>query len=61
MSRRFSTCRQKNRSARDLGDHGAHGEPSLLEQEEVVASELGRRDPIEARTGVLAKRSTIWT
>jgi hypothetical protein len=28
----------------------------LLEQEQVIASELGRCDPIEARTRVLAKR-----
>ena len=32
------------------------GEPSLLEEEQVVASELGRGEPIEARARVLAKR-----
>ena len=31
-------------------------EPPLLQEEQVVASELGGRDPIEPRTGVLAKR-----
>ena len=40
----------------DLGDHRPDGESSLLEEEQVVASELGGRDPIEARAGVLAKR-----
>ena len=27
----------------DLGDHGAPGEPSVLQEEQVVASELGQR------------------
>ena len=54
-------ARQKNRSAADLGDHRAHGEPPLLQQIDLVASELGRGDPIEPRAGVLAKASTIWT
>ena len=40
----------------DLRDHRPHGEPPLLEEEQVVASELGRGDPIEARARVLAKR-----
>ena len=40
----------------DLRDHRPDGEPSLLEEKQVVASELGGRDPIEARARVLAKR-----
>jgi hypothetical protein len=40
----------------DLGDDGPHGEPSLFEQIQVIAPELRGRDPIEARSGVLAKR-----
>jgi hypothetical protein len=32
----------------DLRDHRPDGEPSLLEEEEVVTSQLGRGDPIEA-------------
>ena len=32
------------------------GRYTILEEEQVVASELGWRDPIEACTGVLAKR-----
>ena len=40
----------------DLGDHGAHGEPPILKEKQMVASKLGRGDPIEARAGVLAKR-----
>ena len=40
----------------DLGDHRPDGQASLLEEKQVVASELGGRDPIEPRTGVLAER-----
>ena len=40
----------------DLRDHRSDGEPSLLEEEEVVTSQLGRGDPIEARARMLAKR-----
>ena len=40
----------------DLRDHRPDGEPSLLEEKQVVASELGRGEPIEARASVLAKR-----
>jgi hypothetical protein len=40
----------------NLRDHRADREPPLLEQEQVIASELGRRDPIETRSRVLAKR-----
>ena len=54
-SRRFSTYRQKNRSAQICVTTVPIAEPSLLEEEQVVASELGGSDPIEARTRVLAK------
>jgi hypothetical protein len=40
----------------DLGNHRAHGEAPLFKEEQVVASELGRREAIEARAGVLSKR-----
>jgi len=40
----------------DLRDDRAHGESSLLEEKQVVASELGRSEPIEARATVLAER-----
>ena len=40
----------------DLGDHGAHSEPPILEEEQVVASKMRWGDPIEARTCVLAER-----
>jgi len=40
----------------DLGDDRTNGEPSLLEEKQMVASELGWRDPIEARTRALVKR-----
>src|SRR5207244_11170119 len=40
----------------DLRDHRPHGEPPLLEEIQVVASEPGRRKPIEARARVLAER-----
>jgi hypothetical protein len=39
----------------DLRDHRPDRETALFEQEQVIASELGGRDPIEARTRVLAK------
>jgi len=40
----------------DLRDDRPDGEPPLLEEEQVVAPELRRREPIEARARVLAKR-----
>jgi hypothetical protein len=40
----------------DLGDDGPHGEPPLFEQIQVIAPELRWRDPIEARSRLLAKR-----
>jgi hypothetical protein len=40
----------------DLGDDGTNSEPPVLQEEQVVAPELGRRDPIEARACVRAKR-----
>jgi hypothetical protein len=40
----------------DLRDHRPHGKPSFFEEKQVVASELRRGNPIEARTRVLAKR-----
>ena len=50
----------------DLGDHGPYGEPPLFEQKQVIASELRWRDPVEARSRVLAKpqrygRSCGWS
>jgi hypothetical protein len=39
----------------DLRDHRPDRQMALLEQEQVVASELGGCDPIEARTRMLAK------
>ena len=40
----------------DLGDHRPDGQASLLEEEQVVASELVGRDPIETRARLLPKR-----
>jgi hypothetical protein len=40
----------------NLGDHRPDGESSLLEEIEVIASELRWREAIEARTGVQAER-----
>ena len=40
----------------DLGDDGPYGEPPLFEQIQVIAPELRWRDPVEARSRVLAKR-----
>jgi hypothetical protein len=40
----------------DLRDDRAHGESSLLEEKQVIASQLGGCDPIEARRRMLAKR-----
>ena len=40
----------------DLGDDGAHRELPLFQEEQVIASELGRRDPIKARARVLTER-----
>ena len=40
----------------DLGDHRPDRQSSLLEQKQVVASELGGGESVESRTGVLAKR-----
>jgi hypothetical protein len=40
----------------DLGDHRPDGQAALLEEKQVVASELGGRDPVETRAGLLAKR-----
>jgi len=40
----------------DLRDHRPDRQTAFLQEEQVVASELGWRDPIEARTRVLAKR-----
>ena len=40
----------------DLGDHRPDGQASLLEEEQVVASELVGRDPVETCAGLLPKR-----
>jgi hypothetical protein len=40
----------------DLRDHRPDRQTAILEEEQVVAPELGWRDPIEARTRVLAER-----
>ena len=40
----------------DLRDHRPDRESAILEEKQVVASELGWGEPIEARTGVLAER-----
>jgi hypothetical protein len=40
----------------DLGDDGTNCQPPLFEEKQIVASELGRCDPIEARACMLAKR-----
>jgi hypothetical protein len=40
----------------NLGDDGPHGKPPLLQKKQMVASELGRADPIETRIRVLAER-----
>ena len=40
----------------DLRDHRPHGEPPLLEEIQVIASELRGREPIEPRARVLTER-----
>jgi hypothetical protein len=52
----FQDVPAKEPQRADLGDHRPDGQASFLEEKQVVASELGGRDPIEARTRVLAKR-----
>jgi hypothetical protein len=45
----------------DLRDHRPDRQTAILEEEQVVASELGWRDPIEARPVCWRNASTIWT
>ncbi|MGB2712593.1 MAG: hypothetical protein WBC51_00325 [Vicinamibacterales bacterium] len=52
----FQDVPAKEPQRADLGDHRPNGQAALLEEEQVVASELGGRDPVETRAGLLAKR-----